>query len=89
MFPFLTHCSWLPFALKDKWAFYMLYCVCYKWQKRKEAHIWPKEEESMKSKSEIVVPCENYDSLNKELFYHVKISHHYFILFFQIHSPEK
>jgi hypothetical protein len=34
--------------------------------KIKEVHIWAKEEESMKSKSEIVVPCENYVSLNKE-----------------------
>jgi hypothetical protein len=34
--------------------------------KTKEVHIWVKEEESIKSKSEIVVPCENYASLNKE-----------------------
>jgi hypothetical protein len=34
--------------------------------KTKELHIWAKEEESMKCKSEIVAPCENYALLNKE-----------------------
>jgi hypothetical protein len=34
--------------------------------KTNEVHIWTKEGESMKSKSEIIVACENYASLDKE-----------------------